>query len=498
MARPTGVTTILPEGRLVYGMQLPIQSQSTIYAEPWEAEADADDLAAHRAGGRSRRLLLHRRVRPHRDPGATGRSRWAPRGGTRSPRSAGWPASPSTSGCSATSTCLPYRHPLQAAKAFVDARRRVGRPGDPRRRRRPRRGRVRAARARLRRAGRACSTRRSTRCAPRSPTSTRRSTGRRGRSRARASARGRSRPAGRPIWVGGSSKPALRRAAERGDGWLPQGPVTPEARRVHPLRDRRSVRGRRPDRHRRASPGRSTSASPTWDVGAAPDRAAREAGPRARASTRRMGVGQVQIRLPLALGRRAGRPDRALRRRGRSRARCGRPTGGHEVHVARRTRSPSCRASARAWAVTSRWRSPQQGADIVLGGRTEAKLEAVAEEVEALGRRALPVRCDVVDPDACSELARPRRGRARRHRHPREQRLRRRRREVGARTPTCRRGADDRRQPLRHAADDPGRSLPHMEAQRRRPHRDDQHDVDRAHPGEVRLVRRVEERAARR
>jgi alkanesulfonate monooxygenase SsuD/methylene tetrahydromethanopterin reductase-like flavin-dependent oxidoreductase (luciferase family) len=27
-----------------------------------------------------------------------------------------------------------------------------------------------------------------------------------------------------PIWVGGSSKPALRRAALRGDGWLPQGP----------------------------------------------------------------------------------------------------------------------------------------------------------------------------------------------------------------------------------------------------------------------------------
>ena len=27
-----------------------------------------------------------------------------------------------------------------------------------------------------------------------------------------------------PIWVGGSSKPAMRRAAVRGDGWLPQGP----------------------------------------------------------------------------------------------------------------------------------------------------------------------------------------------------------------------------------------------------------------------------------
>ena len=34
------------------------------------------------------------------------------------------------------------------------------------------------------------------------------------------------RPAQRPrppIWIGGSTKPALRRAAERGDGWLPQG-----------------------------------------------------------------------------------------------------------------------------------------------------------------------------------------------------------------------------------------------------------------------------------
>jgi NAD(P)-dependent dehydrogenase (short-subunit alcohol dehydrogenase family) len=45
-----------------------------------------------------------------------------------------------------------------------------------------------------------------------------------------------------------------------------------------------------------------------------------------------------------------------------------------------------------------------EGADIVLGGRTEAKLEKVASEVEALGRRALPVTCDIADLDSCRAL----------------------------------------------------------------------------------------------
>ena len=31
-------------------------------------------------------------------------------------------------------------------------------------------------------------------------------------------------PGGPPIWVGGSSEAALKRAARLGDGWLPQGP----------------------------------------------------------------------------------------------------------------------------------------------------------------------------------------------------------------------------------------------------------------------------------
>ncbi|MGG8405498.1 LLM class F420-dependent oxidoreductase [Streptomyces sp. 12297] len=37
---------VFPEGRLVYGMQLPVQSQSSIYAEPWEAAASPADLSA--------------------------------------------------------------------------------------------------------------------------------------------------------------------------------------------------------------------------------------------------------------------------------------------------------------------------------------------------------------------------------------------------------------------------------------------------------------------
>ncbi|MFC7306250.1 LLM class F420-dependent oxidoreductase [Streptomyces monticola] len=34
-----------PQGHLAYGIQLPIQSQSTMYAEPWEADAGPGDLA---------------------------------------------------------------------------------------------------------------------------------------------------------------------------------------------------------------------------------------------------------------------------------------------------------------------------------------------------------------------------------------------------------------------------------------------------------------------
>lgn len=46
----------------------------------------------------------------------------------------------------------------------------------------------------------------------------------------------------------------------------------------------------------------------------------------------------------------------------------------------------------------------KQGADIVLGGRTQKKLDVVAAEVEALGRKALPVVCDVTDAESATAL----------------------------------------------------------------------------------------------
>jgi NAD(P)-dependent dehydrogenase (short-subunit alcohol dehydrogenase family) len=50
-------------------------------------------------------------------------------------------------------------------------------------------------------------------------------------------------------------------------------------------------------------------------------------------------------------------------------------------------------------------RGAQAGADVVLAARTAARLDEVAKEVSALGRRALAVPADVTDPDAAAHLA---------------------------------------------------------------------------------------------
>jgi NAD(P)-dependent dehydrogenase (short-subunit alcohol dehydrogenase family) len=50
-------------------------------------------------------------------------------------------------------------------------------------------------------------------------------------------------------------------------------------------------------------------------------------------------------------------------------------------------------------------RGARAGADVVLAARTPARLEEVAKEVTALGRRGLAVPADLTDPEAAAQLA---------------------------------------------------------------------------------------------
>jgi probable F420-dependent oxidoreductase len=102
-----------------------------------------------------------------------------------------------------------------------------------------------------------------------------------------------------PIWVGGSSKPALRRAAVRGDGWLPQG--TPRAQMPEQIafirEHRQKARGDDP-----IDLGAITESfyigTPSWDVGGPPYVVS--GAPQTIAdcllSFREMGVNHVQVR----------------------------------------------------------------------------------------------------------------------------------------------------------------------------------------------------------
>ena len=60
--------SIIPEGTVVFGIQLPIQSQSTIYCEDWEPSSGPAEMARIARAGRRERLLLHRRLRSHLHP----------------------------------------------------------------------------------------------------------------------------------------------------------------------------------------------------------------------------------------------------------------------------------------------------------------------------------------------------------------------------------------------------------------------------------------------
>ncbi len=233
----------IPADTLVYGMQLPIQSQSTIYAEPWEASAGASELAdiaraADRNGFWYLAVCDHVAIpRPLDEKMGTS-----------------WYDTIATLGWLAGLTdhvrlmshvyVLPYRHPLMTAKAFLTLDELSG-------------GRALLGvgaghvQAEFELLGVEFEHRGSAlddaidvvRAAfvDEYPEATTPSV-----SVAGAGLRPRPRQAGGPpIWVGGSSRRALRRAADKGDGWLPQGPP-PEGVRaaVAWMAERRQANGR--------------------------------------------------------------------------------------------------------------------------------------------------------------------------------------------------------------------------------------------------------------
>lgn len=285
--------SVLPAGRLSIGMQLPIQSQSTIYAEPWEADAGAAELAAvaraaDTAGFAYVAVCDHVAIPSDKAP-AMGTEWWD------TVATLGWLAGITEHVRLLSHVYVPaYRHPLQVAKAFatldvVSGGRVVMGVGA---------GHVEgefealgvpfAERGKL--LDEAIDALRAafaedypTLPGPRWPA---------------ADLGQHPRPIqedGPPIWVGGSSPAAIRRAAQRGDGWLPQGPVTAEI--VERIRTLRDEAGRHDPFDLGALVGPTHVGDPDWDLGGpaltgSPDKLAHVLRKFAA-----LGVGQVQVRL---------------------------------------------------------------------------------------------------------------------------------------------------------------------------------------------------------
>lgn len=110
--------TVVPEGQLVYGMQLPIQAQSTMFVEPWEASAGPAELAelakvADRSGFFYVAVCDH--VAVPRQAAVAMSTIWYDTIAT-----LGWIAGQTTNVRLLSSVYnLTYRHPIIAAKQFA-------------------------------------------------------------------------------------------------------------------------------------------------------------------------------------------------------------------------------------------------------------------------------------------------------------------------------------------------------------------------------------------
>lgn len=287
------MATQLPADRLSVGMQLPIQSQSRIFAEPWEGTAGAPELeavarTADAAGFAYLGVCDHIAIPAEKAP--TMHTEWWDTVAT-----LGWLAALTTNTLLLSHIYVPaYRHPLQVAKSFatldvVSGGRIVMGVGA---------GHVEAEFDML---GLPFAERGAlldesidalrTAFAEDYPTLP----GPRWKSADMGQLPRPRQEDGPPIWVGGSSKAALRRAALRGDGWLPQGPVTPEP--IAALREMRAAAGRKGRFDIGALVGSVYVGEPTWDLGGPA-----LSGPPAKLAHvlnkfADMGVAQAQVRL---------------------------------------------------------------------------------------------------------------------------------------------------------------------------------------------------------
>ncbi|GGX78411.1 hypothetical protein GCM10010324_24950 [Streptomyces hiroshimensis] len=219
--RPEGLR-VLPEGRLSYGMQLPITSLSTLYAEPWEVEAGPADLrkvatAADRLGFAYLATCDHVAV-PVRLAAAMG-TVWYDPVATLAHLAAVTERTLLVSHVAVAA----LRHPLALAKQYATVDRLAG-------------GRLvlgvgaghvreefQALGVDFGRRGAILDETVDALKEALGPSEFPQFSGRRFAFRGLGQAPRPARTPRPPIWVGGSSPAALRRAAQRGDGWLSQG-----------------------------------------------------------------------------------------------------------------------------------------------------------------------------------------------------------------------------------------------------------------------------------
>ncbi len=215
------MAAIIPAGTIAWGLQLPVQSKSTNYAQPWEADAGPDELsvvatAADRAGAFYVAVCDHVAIpRPADDV-----------------MSSTWYDTIATLGWLAAQTervhllshvyVLPYRHPLQTAKSFLtldalSGGRAVLGAGA---------GHLESEFALLGvdHAGRGRAVEEAIPVIRAAFGDEYPTVGGPGADAGVGVSPRPVRQGGPPIWIGGSSDAAVRRAAELADGWLPQGP----------------------------------------------------------------------------------------------------------------------------------------------------------------------------------------------------------------------------------------------------------------------------------